>query len=447
MKEKFALLCAAFSLFAGCAGPIAESGGEPAQASPFTVAAAEPIHELQQMKSITSTPAGVYLTEKTVSNRNTILYYIEADTAFMHPLCGDTACSHNSESCPAWFPDGKNVFLLADGETLYVAEADYNQRQRSNARETDEFPLTIWACSLDGQTRTQIFSQSITQPVETQGKQGYPMPAESLYYDGSYFYADLINYFADEKIFIRIDPATGQYEPVQHPGEAAEQAIEGSSYGYIQGVTGGYLALCCYTKQGDIADCWVSADGSTVFRIDQEIQGSSVYGSDALYWLNTQQPGSTQIMRLAPGEQEPQLYGELQELTAQPYDEEDWRLSSTDQFRYAPYMLKLDCLDNAIVTDYGGQEDQSWLCLPGGKTMPCALHTYRYTSEDTSLKTLAAAGDKLLTALRTEVYSPFYIGYNGEPNLENCYLWQYAFISREDYENQTPGYQLVQRAD
>ena len=26
MKEKFALLCAAFSLFAGCAGPIAESG-------------------------------------------------------------------------------------------------------------------------------------------------------------------------------------------------------------------------------------------------------------------------------------------------------------------------------------------------------------------------------------------------------------------------------------
>ena len=47
MKEKFALLCAAFSLFAGCTGPIAESGGEPAQASPFTVAAAEPIHELQ----------------------------------------------------------------------------------------------------------------------------------------------------------------------------------------------------------------------------------------------------------------------------------------------------------------------------------------------------------------------------------------------------------------
>ena len=273
------------------------------------------------------------------------------------------------------------------------------------------------------------------------------MPAGSLYYDGSYFYADLINYFADEKDFIRIDPATGQYEPVQHPGEAAEQAIEGSSYGYIQGVTGGYLALCCYTKQGDIADCWVSADGSTVFRIDQEIQGSSVYGSDALYWLNTQEPGSTQIMRLAPGEQEPQLYGELQELTAQPYDEEDWRLSSTDKFRYAPYMLALDCLDNAIVTDYGGQEAKSWLCLPGGKTMPCALHTYRYTSEDTSLKTLAAAGDKLLTALRTEVYSPFYIGYSGEPNLENCYLWQYAFISREDYENQTPGYQLVQRAD
>ena len=76
MNEKFALLCAAFSLLAGCAGPIAESVGEPAQASPFTVAAAEPIRELQQMKSITSTPAGVYLTEKTVSNRNTILYYI-----------------------------------------------------------------------------------------------------------------------------------------------------------------------------------------------------------------------------------------------------------------------------------------------------------------------------------------------------------------------------------
>ena len=51
MKEKFALLCAAFSLFAGCTGPIAESGGEPAQASPFTVAAAEPIRELQQMKT------------------------------------------------------------------------------------------------------------------------------------------------------------------------------------------------------------------------------------------------------------------------------------------------------------------------------------------------------------------------------------------------------------
>ena len=148
-------------------------------------------------------------------------------------------------------------------------------------------------------------------------------------------------------------------------------------------------------------------------------------------------------MRLAPGEQEPQLYGELQELT----DEEYWRLSSTDKFRYAPYMLALDCLDNVIVTDYGGQEAQSWLCLPGGKTMPCALHTYRYTSEDTSLVTLAAAGDKLLTALRTEVYSPFIIDYSGEPSLENCYLWQYAFISREDYENQTPGYQLVQRAD
>ena len=57
MNEKFALLCAAFSLFAGCAGPIAESGGEPAQASPFTVAAAEPIHELQQMTSITQKPA------------------------------------------------------------------------------------------------------------------------------------------------------------------------------------------------------------------------------------------------------------------------------------------------------------------------------------------------------------------------------------------------------
>ena len=52
-----------------------------------------------------------------------------------------------------------------------------------------------------------------------------------------------------------------------------------------------------------------------------------------------------------------------------------------------------------------------------------------------------------MTALRTEVYSPFIIDYSGEPSLENSYLWQYAFISREDYENQTPGYQLVQRAD
>ena len=68
-------------------------------------------------------------------------------------------------------------------------------------------------------------------------------------------------------------------------------------------------------------------------------------------------------------------------------------------------------------------------------------------ASDIDLQALAAAGDKLLTALRTEVYSPFIIDYSGEPSLENSYLWQYAFISREEYENQTPGYQLVQRAD
>ena len=438
MQIKILAAVLSTALLAGCAGPISEPVQSEAAAEALpTVAAAEPVQKLQALSRVTSTPAGVYLAETGPHGGAYTLYYIEAAAGTMRPLCNIPNCGHSSAECPAWFGTGQNVFLLADGETLYVAAAEHSQRARSEVQKTDAFRLTIWAYTLNGQSRTQVFSQNIQQP----GGDGelYPMPVYTLYYDGHNFYAELGNYFdsaAQIPAFIKISPTTGQYETAQYPAGAVEQADEDFRFSYSNGVIDGRIILHGYSRKDDVTsiEYWAGLDGSA-FRVPalNEAYSSTTYGRNALYWLRSPEEGTVQILYYTFGSEEPQPYADLS------------GLSQYNLFGYAPYSLETDCLDHVIITDYGAEPQQSYLCLQGGSTVPCTLHTYNYGSEQNYLETIAQAGDDLLVFLRTEPYSAFFMNYNGEISLEESVNRQYAFITKEDYESQTPNYRLVSR--
>lgn len=450
MKVKIGLLILGAALLAGCAGPLAEANREsdPATESLPSVAAAEPVSQLQALSAVTSTPAGVYMAEQGPHGSAYTLYYIAADTGLMSPLCHAEGCEHNSETCQAWFADGQNVFLAADGETLYVAAAEYSWRYRSRIQQTDTFCLTLWAYSLDGQTRTELFKQNIEQPIPELENEVYPMPVRALYYDGSKFYAELENRFSqtyedevtgripDESLlFIQIDPETNGYESIPAPLEAVKNADPDFLASYSDGTVDGKIVLHGYSRQQDSPlEYWVSADGGEVFKAPtEELHFASENSTKAQYQLRLAESDRLQLWRYAPGEE-----GQLVM---------DWDISDQyNEFGYPDVNLAIDCLGNALVYSYK-EEQPSYLCLQDGSAVPIELHTSYQGTEWEYLNTVAPAGDKILAFLRTEPYSNFSMNYDGEIALDKCTIQQYAFLSREDYESQTPNYQLVRREE
>lgn len=445
MKAKIGLVALGAALLAGCAGPMAESGGrEPAAESMPTVAAAEPISQLHQLSTVTSTSAGVYLAEQGPHGGAYTLYYIAADTGLMSPLCHTKDCAHNSETCQAWFADGQNVFLAADGETLYVAAAEYSWRSRSRIQQTDTFCLTIWAYSLDGQTRTELFKQNVEQPIPELENKVFPMPVRALYYDGSKFYAELENHFspsnspdgktADKtRAFIQIIPNANEYEAMPWLMETVKAADPDFLMAYSDGAVDGKIVLHGYSRQYDSPmEYWVSTDGSEVFKAPtEELHFASENSTKAQYQLCLTESDRMQLWRYAPGEE-----GQLVM---------DWDASDQyNEFGDISYYLAIDCLGNAMVYNYAEQHP-SYLCLQDGSAVPIELHTSERDTEWEYLKTIAPAGDKILVFLRTEPYSNFSMNYDGEIALDECTIRQYAFLSRKDYESQIPNYQLIHR--
>lgn len=449
MKAKIALLALGAALLAGCAGPLAEVNREntPAAESLPSVAAAEPVSELQQLSTVTSTPAGVYLAEQGPHGGAYTLYYIAADTGLMSPLCHAEGCEHNSESCPAWFADGQNVFLAADGETLYVAAAEYSWRSRSKIQQTDTFCLTIWAYSLDGQTRTELFKQNIEQPIPELENEIYPMPVRNLYYDGRKFYAELENYFSSSnssdgkmadktKAFIQIDPNSNEYEAMPWLIETVKAADSDFLMGYSDGVVDGKIVLRGYNKpDSESKEYWVSIDGSQLFKAPlEEPHLGFANSTKAQYQLKLAESDTLQLWRYAPGEEG--------RFMAQ-WDASGWY----NDFGYIPCDLMADCLDNILMLCHEAQPKTGYLCLQDGSTVPLELRSSTQGDEWQYLNTVAPAGDKILVFLRTEPYSNFSMNYDGKIALDECTIRQYAFLSREDYESQTPNYQLVRRAE
>lgn len=240
--------------------------------------------------------------------------------------------------------------------------------------------------------------------------------------------------------FVKIDPQTGTYEAMPSPVEAVQKADPDFENGYSEGVIKGDLVLNGYHRETDNTMMYaVRMDGSSVYKIPEEAAYTQkAYAPQkGIFYLIPPKDGAVQILCYTPGAQRAEVWAEVSGLTG----------ADTANI-YEHCSLTADCMGNPILTNHAAEPQQSYLCLPGGRVVPCTLQT-TYSEKDQDLSYLVAAapaGEQILAFLRTETYSAFSMDWNGDISLGGIYTKQYPLISREDYENQTPNYRLVNRA-
>ena len=362
------------------------------------------------------TPAGAYGVVNRSSGTGSNLVYADEKTAVLEVLCSKTGCAHSSTDCPAFFPGAQRVIPFVLRDRLYLLEW-----QREPAK------LTLTKSHLDGsdpQTTLELSGEDVWKNELAQGGEGTSFGAVLLNGEKLTVSTYLSNYPHSQGSLVEIDPETGAWQRSDAPAQAMRQ----QNHAVFQNLMGGWGR---YLVAWDEYDRYhvLTADGS----VDQMLTSKTYLdGQKYEYWHIA-----------ASG-----LYAarEWNSVELYRYDPENCRMQQVgirkDSTNGPRAFFESDPLGNVF---FGSS------CYRPG-TEQTVLEKITLTSQiqiddemqNVPLTILAAVGeDTLLAYLRNEESSRFSMDQYGKINDEKSYRAQYAFISRQDYQDGVPNYRLI----
>ena len=403
-------------------------GTDVSGSSECTFAAAEPTGAYQTLLSGEytpqeqefwyGTPAGAYGVVNRSSGTGKNLVYADEKSEVLSVLCARPGCAHSSTECPAFYTGGKRVTPFVQQDRLYLLELQQEPAQ-----------LTITQMDLNGtepQKMLELSGGDVWGEELIRKTDGASFGA--VLYDGKKLTVStlLSNYPHSRGTLVEIDPQSGVWQRNDAPAQAMQQ----QNNAVFQNLMGGwddYLVVWDEYFRHHV----LKADGS----VDQMLTSKTYLdGQKYEYWhaaasglYAAYQSDSEELFRYDPESRRMQAVGKRND-------------SSSDLY----FSWSSDLLGNMF---FGRS------CYRPGITQGDTLEKITLISRiqvddavrDVPLSILAPVGeDTLLAYLRNEESSRFSMDQYGKINDEKSYRAQYAFISRQDYQNGVPNYRLIE---
>ena len=363
------------------------------------------------------TPAGAYGIVNRSSGTGKNLVYADERSAVLQVLCSKTGCAHSSTDCPAFFLGGQRVIPFVQKDRLYRLEL-----QREPAE------ITITQSNLDGtdpQKVLELSGEEVWGKELVQKTDGASFGA--ILYDGEKLTVStfLANYPNSRGTLVEIELPSGDWRRNDAPALAMQQQ-NNAVFHNLMGGWGKYLVVWDEYDRHHV----LTADGS----VDQMLTSKTYLNGQKYEYWHTAASG---------------LYAAYQWNSAElyRYDPENRQMQVVGIRNDSPADLSFSWSSDLLGNVFFGKS-----CYRPSAAREDSLEKITLTSriqengemQNVPLCILAAIGeDTLLAYLRNEESSRFSMDQYGKIDDEKSYRAQYAFISRQDYQNGVPNYRLI----
>ena len=226
---------------------------------------------------------------KESASNSAIIYSIDMNSGEAHPVCRKTGCSHDTDSCPAFYDVATNVETFSNEKELYAAVFHYADEQNYYTLEKINADRTERQVMLELPNDMGLVSTALAQDEENL----YFMAYRDMYENGmqEFLYAVNRNTFDFKEIYRwdELSPADewGSPEIVYMAGAAERQLYfireMWSQYGKAQVVvgaldleTGAYTELQCYERDG----------GTVIVPPNEENRGYASFAHEYRWYYN-----------------------------------------------------------------------------------------------------------------------------------------------------------------
>lgn len=393
----------------GCSRQQETPAAEEAQSETFHIP--EQVTQLTQLEDILTDEEGVYCFQEDYSGFYVLTYY-DRETATSRPFCSRKGCAHNSANCPACYDPNCTRELFVYGDCLYVLTSD------SEA-------FTLYRHDSQGEERAavldqeNIFGHSEVSDANLSGR----------YFDGLSLYLGYTSNSADTAAVVRVGISNNPKVDHDMVYNWMELSIQ-PAVRWFGSVVNNKVLL-----RNSMEELYLLDLEKLENRIGEALTLLELPAESG--WLYAVWKGKGYFAKY-------------------DYDLDAWQLLLVDMetglplyhIDTSPYEFQLEYypvgyLD--LATMQCGA-DETWMVnWDTGDLTQLSLVRWRGDMRQ-SILPLARCGDEYLVRVRDELYSPFYIQYNGAICVDRIYVGQYAFISVEDYLAGQPNYRIIQEA-